>query len=153
MGIKLTKTQLCLLLIFLIALIFRTAVAFNLDPGTDEMIYSVMGLDFISSGQLSTIGQIPLYFYTLDLIYKIFDLEIWTMRLLNIVLGSLAVVLLYFIGKELFDTKTGLLSAFLFAVSSYAISYNIEPDMVSIFFSLLSFLFLSKDSKSRNIFT
>lgn len=152
MNFKLTKTVLSLLLIFLLALTLRIIAAYNLDPGTDEIIYSVMGLDFISSGQLSTIGQIPLYFYTLDIIYKVFGLEVWAMRLLNIALGSLAVLLLFLIGKELFNKKTGLLSAFLFAVSSFAIINNVESDMASIFFVLLSFLFFVKGFKEQKYF-
>ncbi len=152
MNFKLTKTVLSLLLILLIALTLRIIAAYNLDPGTDEIIYSVMGLDFISSGQLSTIGQIPLYFYTLDVIYKVFGLEVWTMRLLNIALGSLAALLLFLIGKELFNKKTGLLSAFLFAVSAFAIINNVESDMASIFFVLLGFLFFVKGFKEQKYF-
>lgn len=150
MKFKLNKTALYLLLIFVLAITLRIIVTHNLDPGVDELIYSVMGLDFISSGQLSTLSQSPLYFYTLDIIYKFFGLQIWTMRLLNIILGSLSTLLLYLVGKELFnDKKKALLASFLFAISSYALIYNVEMNTTSIFFALISFLFFIKGIKSK----
>jgi len=155
MKLKLNKTMLSLLLIVTLAIILRTIVTYSLDPGVDELIYSVMGLDFISSGQLSTLSQSPLYFYTLDIIYRFFGLQIWTMRLLNIILGSLTALLLYLIGKELFnDKKKALLASFLFAISSYALIYNVEMNTTSIFFALLSLLFFTKGihSKKENYF-
>ena len=146
---KIKKTILTLLLIFLLAFILRVMAASYVDVSTDEMVYSLLPLNIISAGRLGTVEQSPLYFYLADIGYMLFGgLSPLTARLPSIIFGSLSVFVIYLLSLELFRSeKAGLLSAFLFALSGYALEYNIEMDMAAFFFALLSMLFFLKALK------
>ncbi|MEK6809607.1 MAG: glycosyltransferase family 39 protein [Nanoarchaeota archaeon] len=148
---KIKKITLLLLFIFLLALALRIFTAAKVDVSTDEMIYSLLPLDIISAGRLGTVEQSPLYFYLADVGYTLFGgLSPLTARLPSIIFGSLAIFLIYLISMELFQNqKAGLLSAFLFSLSGYALEYNIEMDMTVFFFMLLSILFFLKALKQE----
>src|SRR3989344_6621083 len=148
---KIKKITLLLLLIFLLALALRIFAAAKVDVSTDEMIYSLLPLDIISAGRLGTVEQSPLYFYLADVGYTLFGgLSPIVARLPSIIFGSLAIFLIYLLSLELFKSeKAGLLSAFLFALSGYALEYNIEMDMTAFFFMLLSILFFLKALKQE----
>ena len=143
---KIKKITLVLLLIFFLAFVLRVFAATHVDVSTDEMIYSLLPLNIISAGRLGTVEQSPLYFYLADVGYSIVGgLSPVAARLPSILFGSLAVFLVYLLSVELFrNEKTGLISAFLFALSGYALEYNIEMDMTAFFFALLSFFFFLK---------
>ncbi len=117
------------------------------------MVYSILPLGIISAGRLGTVEQSPLYFYISDAGYTIMGgLSPITARLPSIIFGSLAVFLVYLLSLELFkNQKAGLLSAFLFALSGYALEYNIEMDMTAFFFVLLSMLFFLKALKQEKL--
>ncbi len=154
---KITKTNFFLIVIFLIALLLRIFAAHNTDVATDEMIYSIIPLNIISAEQLGTIEQSPLFFYLNDLSYMLFDgITPISIRLWSIIFGALSIFVIYLISKELFRNKNAaLLSSFLFAVSSHAISYNYEMDMVAFFFVGLSTYFFIKFldyKKNKNLY-
>ena len=146
---KIKKITLVLLLIFAVAFVLRVIAATHVDVSTDEIIYSLLPLNIISAGRLGTVEQSPLYFYLADVGYTLFGgLSPLTARLPSIIFGSLAVFLIYLLSLELFKSeKAGLLSAFLFALSGYALQYNIEMDMTAFFLMLLSMLFFMKALK------
>lgn len=147
---KLTKTFLFLLAIFLIALVLRLLAAYYTDIGTDEMIYTVLPLNIISAGRLSTVEQAPLYFYLVDIGYTLTGgLSLVSGRLPSIIFGSFAIFIIFLISQELFKNKSAsLLSAFFFAISGYGLRWNQEMDMTAFFFSLFSVYFLIKGMKS-----
>lgn len=148
---KIKKIALLLLLIFALALVLRVFAATKVDVSTDEMIYSLIPLNIISAGRLGTVEQSPLYFYLADVGYTIMGgLSPIAARLPSIIFGSLAVFLIYLISMELFQNqKAGLISAFLFALSGYALKYNIEMDMTAFFFVLLSIWFFLRALKEE----
>ena len=155
MGIKqmkITKTNFILLMIFLLAFVLRIIAAYHTDVGTDEMIYSIIPLNIISAQRLGTIEQSPLFFYLTDLGYMISGgITSVSVRLTAIVFGSLAVLVVYLLSKELFSsTKAALMSSFLFAVSGYALTYNTEMDMAAYFFALLSSFFFIRALKGSH---
>lgn len=149
MIMKLRKTSLYLILIVIIALALRVIAAYNTDIGTDEMIYSLLPLGIIGSGQLNTIEGAPVFFYITDIGYKLFGgITAISARFASILFGAFASVVIFLIAMELFDDKkAALISAFLFAVSSFAVSYTVEMDMTAYFFALLSILFFMKSLK------
>ena len=151
---KLTKSSLYLILIFLLALVLRIIAAHHTGVSTDEMVYSVIPYNIISSGALSTNEQGPLFFYLTDLGYKLLGgVNAISVRLVSIVFGSLACLVIFLISQEIFkNKKASLLSAFLFAVSSFAITFNYEMDMLAFFFALLSILFFIKFLKGKHYF-
>ena len=140
---KITKTFLLLLVIAILAFTLRLITAYYVDVGSDEMIYTLIPLNIIDAGRLSTVEQAPVYFYLTDLGYKLTGgMNGVTGRLPSIFFGSAAIFLIYLITQLLFKNKTiSLLSAFFLAVSGYAIRYNQEMDMTTFFLALLSIYF------------
>ncbi len=167
---KLTKTGLYLLLILLMAFLLRLIAAHHTHVSTDEMIYSIIPLNIISSGQLGTVEQSPLFFYLTDIGYRLFGgITAISARFFAIIFGSLAVLVVYLFSRELwgdnclgdnsgnnpstnnpFINKSGWLAAFLFALSGYTLINNTEMDMMAFFFSLLSMLFFVYYLKRNN---
>ncbi len=148
---KVTKTSLFLLLIFVLALVLRVIAAAHVDIGPDEMIYSTIALNIISAGRLGTVEQSPLYFYIADLGHKFFGgITPISARFPGIIFGSFTVFIAFLIAVELFESKkAGLMAAFLYAVSGYAIRYNYEMDPAAFFFSLLAVYFFLRALKEN----
>ncbi len=148
---KISKISAYLLLIMVLAAILRFVAAYYVAIGTDEMIYSVIPLNIISAGRLSTIEQAPVYFYLVDLGYKLTGgLSLVAGRLPSILFGSFAVVVIFLLTQELFENKKiSLLAAFFSAVSGYLLRFSQEMDMPAFFFCLLSFFFFIKALKGK----
>ena len=90
------KTNILLLGIFLLSLILRLIVANNIPISTDEMIYSIIPLNIIGSGNIGTIEQSPLNFYLADLGYKLFGgITAISVRFVSILFGSLATLVIF----------------------------------------------------------
>tara|TARA_Y100000310_G_scaffold340740_1_gene437565 strand:+ start:1027 stop:2748 length:1722 start_codon:yes stop_codon:yes gene_type:complete len=138
------KTTLILLGIILLGLLLRVQVAGNVHVNSDEAIYVTHGLGFIDSGRISVFEQSPTYYYLSDLVYTYFNLSSTTGRLLSIIGSVLSIILIYFITKKFYNKNVGLLAAFLFSISGFAIAFNTEMDMLMYFFILLSMYFLMK---------
>lgn len=142
MGLKITKTQFALLAIFILALVLRFIAASHAVIGSDELVYSSIPYNIIAAGRLSTWQQSQLHFYLNDLGYMIFGgVTPISTRLPSVIFGSFAVFVVFLLGRDLFGQKAGLIAAFLFAVSGYAIRNNVELDMPAFFFALLSAFF------------
>ena len=148
---KISKTSAYLLLILLLAGVLRLIAAYYIAIGTDEMTYSVIPLNIISAGRLSTIEQAPVYFYLVDLGYKLTGgLSLLSGRLPSILFGSFAVVVIFLLTQELFENKKmSLLAAFFTAVSGYLLRFSQEMDMPAFFFCLLSFFYFIKALKGK----
>lgn len=138
------KTLIILTVIFILAVLLRAISAQHSNVITDESVFAVRSINFLSSGMYSTIDQAPLHLALVDLSERAFGVSGWSSRLPNIIFGGLAIFLIYLIVCEFGDRKWALLSAALFAFSPFSILFNIEPDMTAIFFTLLSILFFMK---------
>jgi len=112
-----------------------------MDISPDESIYITRAIDIINANKLSTVDQSPVYFYIVDIGYKLFGVNIISSRLPNILFGSFIIFLIYLIGKHIFNKKVGLIAALLYALSAYSIIWMVEPDMIAAFFILASFYF------------
>jgi 4-amino-4-deoxy-L-arabinose transferase-like glycosyltransferase len=79
----------------------------------DAKVYQQKALQILQEGWLGkgVFYQAPLYPYILAGIYKIFGVQIWLVQAIRGNLFLLTITLLFQIGKILFDTRTGLLSA------------------------------------------
>jgi|SRR3989344_3005439 len=137
---KVSKTSLLLLGIFIFALILRVITASHLDVSTDEMIYSIIPYNIISTAKLGTVDQSPLFFYLADITYKLSGaLTPLKIRLLSVFFGALATIVVFLVSLQLFkNKKAALVSSFLFAASGYSLVHNVEMDMIAFFFALLS---------------
>ena len=141
MKIKISKTALMVIGFVLLAFTLRTIISFNLNIGADETIYAVRGIDIISANRLSTMDQGPIYYYIMDIGYKIFGVSAFSSRLPGVLFGSMAVILVFLIGSEFFNKRKALIASTLFAISGYAIRAITELDMLMTFFILLSIYF------------
>ena len=66
----------------------------------------------------------PLYPYFLAAIYRLFGRDLLLIRMIQAGLGSLSAVLVYLLGKEIFDRKVGLLAGFVAAAYGALIFYD-----------------------------
>ena len=88
-------------------------------------------------------GQPPLYYLLLHLWTVVFGTSDVALQSLSAIIGIICIPLMYAVGSAMFGKKTGLLAAFLLAISGLAIGYSLEVRMYSLllFLTLLSFLF------------
>ncbi len=64
------------------------------------------------------------YFYALVPFIKAFGLSVMAVRLPSAIAGTLSVLLVFFLTKELFDKKTALLASALYALQPWAIQFS-----------------------------
>jgi 4-amino-4-deoxy-L-arabinose transferase-like glycosyltransferase len=88
--------------------------------------------------------------------FEVFGISVFVARLPSILFGTLAIILIYLFGKELFNWKVGLISAFLLSINTPAIDLSREARMYAMFqfFYLLSLYFFYKGfeaNKGRKI--
>lgn len=96
----------------------------------------------VSSGFASR--PLPFESFFIENIAKYDYQLLWIGRSITALLGGASVYVLYLIGKKLFNEKTGLMASFLLAISPLHVrdSHYITTDVPSLFFILVSFLFL-----------
>lgn len=132
---------------FTIRLIYLNQIKNNpffVPHSLDPLFYHNWAIK-ISSGNWigdSVFKGLPFYAYFLAVIYKIFGINVYIPRLIQIVIGSINCVLLYFLGKNVFDRRTALLSCFLAVCYKPLIFYDNEliGSGLAIFFYLISIL-------------
>ncbi len=69
-------------------------------------------------------SQAPLYPYYMAGVFKLFGPGMGTMRLVQLVMGALTCVLVFWIGREVFGTGVGLLSGLMAALCPISIYYD-----------------------------
>lgn len=130
----LNKNNILLILIFLIALVLRTWQVNSVPPSLnwDETSLGYNAFSILKTGKDEWGRSLPLtfeafgdyklpgYIYTLVPFIAFFGLNEWSVRLPSILFGSLSVIFLYLLIKELTKNKTwALVSAFLLAISPW----------------------------------
>ncbi|MBU0760855.1 MAG: glycosyltransferase family 39 protein [Nanoarchaeota archaeon] len=142
-----------LLLIMIMGAILRGIVANNVGPVADEVVFGTHAIDIISSGVINNQNQAQVWFYLTDISYKIFGVTSIGGRFLSIFFGTLTILLVYLLGKRIFNEKIALIAAFLFSVSAYFIRYALmEMDEAMIFFVLFSiYLFIKGLEEKKKI--
>jgi len=154
-GIRLLfrRQQTCLVLIVLLALVLRLAWSFyaDVDPRYvwrfDMSIYDYQteqladGNGYIDYWDKPSAHWPPGYPMTLAPLYFLFDDNPVAARMLNVVLGSATVVLLYLLGSRLFDRRVGLTAALLLALFPNQVFFA-SLTMTEILFTTLLVLIL-----------
>ncbi len=129
------------------------------DEGRDAEVVKAM-VDvrhFPLIGPPTSVGNIylgPLYYYMMFLSMVFFGLSPVAPSIMVAMIGVLTVALIYYLGKNFFSRKSGLIAAFLYAISPVTISYSNfswNPNPLP-FFALLSVFGLYKIHKSGNFF-
>lgn len=91
----------------------------------------------------------PLYWILLHYWIKIFGISEFSLRLPSAVFSFLSVIIVFILGKELFDKKTGIIASFFMGLSPFHLWYAQEARDYSmvLFFGLLSSWLLYKSLK------
>ena len=144
-----TSTKLALLI--LVSTLIRVFLGFNLQLGNDEVYYwTYAGYPDWSHFDHPPMVGIIIQLFTFDLL---FDSEI-ALRLGTIVLGSFNTILIYLIGKEIYNEKSGFIASVLFTISTYGLIISglfIMPDAPLVFFWMLSLLFFIKFTRAVSL--
>lgn len=152
--LKVLNPIIWLILILIFATLIRLFffVGLNLN---DDLTYVNTAYDIITGKfRVNTwiiaaryVMNLPIAFFFLLLGVSDFSAALWP---LLTSLGS--VIITYFIGKEIFDVKVGLLAAFLLSVFPVDVAYatTIVPDIPVAFFMGLSVLFFVLGEKKNN---
>ncbi len=121
------NTKLLILLIFVLGLVLRFLyfpdnVQFAYDQARDAFIsLEIMKGDFKLVGPPSTfksgISHGPLFYYIAGPVYEISQKDPSGLSAFLRLYNLIGIILVFFIGKILFNQRTGLIAAFLFAVS------------------------------------
>ncbi|MBU0756911.1 MAG: glycosyltransferase family 39 protein [Nanoarchaeota archaeon] len=85
----------------------------------------------------------PLYNILLHCWMNLFGNTLWNARFLSVIFGTVSIYLIYLLGKELSDSKVGMLSALFLAISPLHVYVSQEARTYAMFFmfSLASMLF------------
>lgn len=147
---------------YLVFLVFAAGFALRVyDIGGESIWYdeaisvAVAKLGFVE--HLGWIAEVddnnpPLYYTLLHLWIPVFGDSEASVRMPSTIFGSLSIIVIYALGKLLFDKKTGLVAASILAVSIFNIMFSQEARAYSLmaFTALLSFYFLLRLTMSRN---
>lgn len=128
------------------------------DEGRDVLVaYNILHGQFTLLGPTSSVGGFflgPIYYYFMTPFLWLFNYDPVGPAVMVALFGVATVWLVYKIGSEFFDKKTGLIAAFLYSISPLVIAYSRSswnPNLMP-FFSLLNLYILYKAIKRNNIF-
>jgi len=120
------KPFLILLLIILLGTFFRSyQLIEKFDYAHDGDLYSWIVKDIVVDGHFRLIGQLtsaqglyigPIFYYLLIPFFLIFNMDPVGATVPITIMGILSVISYYFVFSKLFNQKTGLIAAFLYAV-------------------------------------
>jgi outer membrane protein assembly factor BamB len=139
-------------------LAFSTMFFVNLGSGplwvADEQTYSQWAFHMFKSGDYMTpwafgdvlmwIGKPPLFMWLMSLAYQVFGATNFAARFWSAVFGALSLVLVFYLGKKLYNVHVGLVSALVLGTFStfYVFARRAMLDVSFIFFILASIYFL-----------
>jgi len=163
---KLNKYSLFLILVILLAAFLRFYQLGNIPAGltndeanTGHDAYSILltGKDqwgtFLPITNFKGFGDFPppVYRYLSVLPIHFFGLNQFSVRFISALAGTLSVLMLYFVGKKLFNKKIAIFSSILFAIMPWAIGLSrvaIESN-VAILFLLIAIWFGFNNSRNK----
>jgi len=149
------KKNILFIVIFFFALTLKTITMLNWHGLTfDEMVSADLAQkkisDVIYYSQWET--HPPLYYLVLNLWGHIFGQFEASWRALSLVISLSSLAAFYFLAKELFGKKAGLIAMFLFSISVFFNFYGLWLRMygLAILLSILSFYFFIKIVNQKN---
>ncbi len=148
-----SKRVIYVILILLIALLLRFYVAFTTTelPADDGFEYDrlamnvLSGRGYVGEEGLPTSFRPPFYPFALSAIYFIFGHSYLAVRIFQAILGTLAVLLFYLIGRDIHSEKVGIIVAFFAAIyPSYIIltKFLFTETLFTFLLALSVYLFL-----------
>jgi len=139
------------LIAFVIRLVYLNQIKSNplfipFEGGLDEFLYDAWAKeiafkDFIGK---EIFWGLPLYPYFLGAVYFLFGHDLLIARLIQFAIGAINCVLLYFIGKRIFNKQVGIVASLLLALYSPGIFYEgfLSASFLSIFLNCVIILLI-----------
>ncbi|MDP3792492.1 MAG: glycosyltransferase family 39 protein [bacterium] len=125
------KEWIVFILIVLIAVFFRFYQIGSFPPGLypDEAMNGNNALSALETGSFKVFypennGREGLFINIQALSIDIFGIHPWSLRIVSGLIGTLTVIGLYFLTKELFDWHQGALASFLLAISFWHVNFS-----------------------------
>jgi hypothetical protein len=154
-NLKKIRTEVWLILILIFALFLRlyffVGIGFNDDSYYLEYAEEIYkGKRFIPPAGVEWGVRIAVY-YPVVFFWKIFGINEFSTSLYFILLSLGSIIITYFLGKELFNEKVGLVASFLMSIFPLEIIYSTQvgPEIPTQFFSGASILFFIIAEKLR----
>jgi len=69
-------------------------------------------------------GREGLYVYLVAGVFKLFGSSVWSLHATSALIGIFTLILFYFLAKELFGRKIGLVALFLFSISTWHLTFS-----------------------------
>jgi outer membrane protein assembly factor BamB len=153
-----------------VILVFSTLLFVNLGKpilwASDEQTYEQWTYHMLKTGDYLTpwnfgvtslwIGKPPLDMWFTSISFQIFGVSNFSARFWSVIFGMFSLVLIYFLGKHLYNRTVGVLSALILGTSVmfYTYATRLMTDVPLLFFILASvyFLILSQNSKKPKLY-
>ncbi len=115
-----------------VALVLRVVNLEDIPPGLwfDEAYHGVVARQLLTAGEahptfLPDIVQFgSFYFYLLGVVIRLFGADVWQVRILPALAGTIVVPLVYLLGARLYGWRAGLAAAGLVCVSAWNITFS-----------------------------
>jgi len=130
-------------LALLVRVVFNNTVAAAYTPTTDAAGFQSIALNLIKNGCFCifppqpTVDRAPLWPATIAVIYRIVGEQNYSVRLFLSVVGSFTCLLLYFLARDVFDRRIGIVAGVIAAVYPQLFVYDGWMDAESLFIFLL----------------
>ena len=131
--------------------------------GTDEQTYSQMAYHMVKNGDYLTpwafgdyaiwTGKPPLVMWLMSLSFQVFGVNNFAARLPSAVFGAFSLVLVYFLGKKLYNAPVGILSALVLGTFAtfYEFATHAMLDLPFVFFTIASIYFMVLSEGTKNV--
>ncbi len=146
-------------------LAFSTIFFINLGRGplwaADEQTYSQWAYHMVRSGDYVTpyafgglavwVGKPPLFMWLMSLAYQAFGVSNFATRLWSPIFGSLTLILVFLLGKKLYNNYVGFVSAIVLGTFSifYLFARHAMTDVPFVFFTVASIYFFVLSEKAE----
>jgi outer membrane protein assembly factor BamB len=155
-------------LCILVIVAFSTIFFVNLGSGplwaADEQTYSQLAFNMLKTGDYLTlqafgglamwIGKPPLFMWLMSLAYQVFGVNNFASRFWSAVFGTLSLVLVFYLGKKLYNLHVGFIAAIILGTFTtfYTFARHAMLDITFVSFILASiyFLLLSENPEGTN---
>jgi outer membrane protein assembly factor BamB len=150
----------------LVILAFSALFFVDLGSGplwaTDEQTYSQWAFHMFKTGDYMTpwaygdllmwIGKPPLFMWLMSLAYQVFGVTNFAARVWSAVFGTLSLVLVFYLGKKLYNSHVGFISALVLGTFTtfYVFARHAMLDVSFVFFITASIYFLLLSEKTEN---
>jgi outer membrane protein assembly factor BamB len=127
----------------------------------DEQSYSQWAFHMSKTGDYWTpwvfgdanfwIAKPPLYMWLISISYQVFGFSNFSTRLISPIFAALTLILMYYLGKMLFNRKTGFISAIILGTFAtfFILARHAMTDILFVFFIVGSIYFILQSEKSQ----